>query len=298
MKNRLLATSIVFLLAFAHGVLAQEDGASPQSSAIDIPEEFEGVMSIMDFERQMDSDGDFEFSDSDRAEKVYSNFLNSSKQIRLLETASDVFTAVQKPEGGRELVSFANGKIQRRFYDSDLRLDKIEYWRLNGSSADSSLERVVTYNPPNASGLYSIFERNFADSTETRSFFHSNQKLKSRRKNYFDKDGALASFDIFVCLYDSAWRTKQERLQKYSVNKKSVALLSDELSVSKYSGDILQETSYYKNSILRVRTFFLDGKTDEFARATYFDGGIIVRDFYKGNVKISSTIDKGAGDER
>ena len=63
--------------------------------------------------------------------------------------------------------------------------------------------------------------------------------------------------------------------------------------MTKYSGKNILETSYYKNSVLRVRTFYIDGKSDEYARATYFDGGIIVRDFYRGNIKISSTVDNG-----
>ena len=142
-----------------------------------------------------------------------------------------------------------------------------------------------------------IFEKNYSEANETRTFFHSNGKIKSRRKNSFDEDGALIAFEIFTCSYDSAWRTLQDRLQKYSVNGKDVDLLSDELHVTKYSGNEMLETSYYKNSILRVRTFYLDSKGEEFARATYFDGGIIVRDFYRGNIKISSTIDNGENNE-
>lgn len=300
-------TAVFFLTAFCGGPLfSQEEeplAEMPEepsledeagASGIEIPEEFEGVQEIRDFESKMDSDQDFDFSEPQNAERAYSSFLNSVKQIRMLNTDTDVFLAVHKESGKRELSSFANGKMQRRFYDADLRLDKVEYWTLSGSSAQSVLERVVTYNPPKKEGgLYSIFEKNYSNSTETRTFFHPNGQIKSRRKNYFDQDGALTSFEIYTCSYDSKWRSVQERLQKYNVVKNDVDLSGDELYVTKYSGEETLEKSYYKNSILRVRTFYLDGKDDEFVRATYFDGGIIVRDFYKGNIKVSSTIDNG-----
>ena len=161
------------------------------------------------------------------------------------------------------------------------------------SSGESGLERVVTYNAPSGGGLSSVFEKNYAQSTETRTFFHSDGQIKSRRKNFFDKDGALTAFEIYTCAYDSSARLVKERLQKYSVDKKNVALSSDELYLTKYAGKKISESSYYKNSILRVRTFYIDGKDDEYVRATYFDGGIIVRDFYRGNMKVSSAIDNG-----
>ena len=110
---------------------------------------------------------------------------------RMSRDEENLFSAVQKDSGKRVLTSSANGKAQRRFYDQNLRLDKIEYWSVSGSSANGSLDRVVTYNKPSGTdGLSSIFEKNYADSTETRTFYHKNGSVKSRRKNFFDKDGS------------------------------------------------------------------------------------------------------------
>ena len=135
------------------------------------------------------------------------------------------------------------------------------------------------------------------DLTETRTFYYSNGNVKSRRKNFFDDKNALKAFEIFVCSYDSRGRVLQERLQKYDVDGQSVILSSDELNVTKYLGEKVSETSYYKNSILRVRNFYTGQDNDERVRATYFDGGVIVRDFYRGNIKVSSTIDDGDKNE-
>ena len=290
-------------MAFALPLFAEEEAPA---SAIEIPEEFEGARDVLDLEAAQSAE---EISDmieeglseaeGQIAADEYASFVDSVKKIRLLKTESDVFSAVHKDAGNRVLTNSANGKVQRRFYDDDLRLDKIEYWKVAGSSAQSSLERVVTYNAASkAGGLTSVFEKNYADSTETRTFYHDNGNVKSRRKNFFDQDGVLTAFEIYTCSYDSSWRVVQDRLQKYLVDGKSVSLDSDELHVTKYSGKNILETSYYKNSILRVRTFYIDGKSDEYARATYFDGGIIVRDFYKGNIKVSSNVDNGERDGR
>lgn len=271
---------------FASPVFALEE-----NSAIEIPEELSGAKDVVELENIQES-----LVDETEAEPLerYKNFLDSVNKIRMSRDEENLFSAVQKDSGKRVLTSSANGKVQRRFYDQNLRLDKIEYWSVSGSSANGSLDRVVTYNKPSGTdGLSSIFEKNYADSTETRTFYHKNGSVKSRRKNFFDKDGRLVSFEIYTCSYDSSWRPVQDRLQKFAVDGKDVSLSSDETHVTKYSGKNILETSYYKNSVLRVRTFYIDGKSDEYARATYFDGGIIVRDFYRGNIKISSTVDNG-----
>lgn len=266
--------------------------ADEEAQDIEIPEEFEGVQDVVDIESGAAIEGELpQFEGSSEIEE-YNSFIDSVKKIRMLETREDVFSASVKESGKRQLTSSANGKVQRRFYDDDLRLDKVEYWSVSSSSQSGVLERVVTYNPVNKStGLHSIFESDYSANTETRTFYHPNGKVKSRRKNFFDDKKNLTAFEIYTCSYDKSFRLLQERLQKYSVNGKAVELSGDELHITKYSGNKMTETSYYKDSVLRVRTFYT---TDEdYVRATYFDGGVIVRDFYRGNIKVSSSINGG-----
>ncbi|MBO4545986.1 MAG: hypothetical protein J5700_00260, partial [Treponema sp.] len=90
----------------------------------------------------------------------------------------------------------------------------------------------------------------------------------------------------------------QERLQKYNVENKSVKFVSDEVRNTKYNGKILEETTYYKNSVLRVRTVYRNYEKGDYVRTIYFDGGIIVRDFYRENVKVDSSVKNGGFDER
>ena len=226
-------------------------------------------------------------------EAVYLSFVDSVKKIRLLETNEDYFSAKQASSGRRQLVNYADGKFQRRFYDKNLRLEKIEYWKQGATSAQSVVERLLVFNPPNAAGIHSTFEKNFAEKFEKRSFYFSDGRLKSERKNYFDDDGKLLSFDAFSIKYDNSLRVTQERIQKYNVAQKSVKLYSDEIRNTKYNGKNLQETSYYKNSVLRVRTVYRNYEKGDYVRTTYFDGGIIVRDFYRENIKVDSTIRNG-----
>lgn len=269
--------------------------ADQEEPAIDIPQEFEGVQDVIDLESGAAMEGElpaYQEGGEEAVQNEYASFLDSANRIRMHSQDSDVFLASHKSTGKRLLTSFANGRIQRRFYADDLSLEKIEYWTLAGPSAQGSLEREISFKAA-AGNLRATYERNYTDSTETRTFFYSDGRIKSRRKNFFDKDDVLTAFEIFTCAYDSSSRLVQERLQKYSVNGSDVDLSSDELNVTKYSGKKISETSYYKNSILRVRTFYPEGNEDEYARATYFDGGMIVRDFYKGNIKISSTVDNG-----
>lgn len=290
-KKSLTFLTLLFTLALPF--FANED-----SSVVELPEEFEGVQDVLSLESGEAMNEEITVEDAEKLKNKYESFVDSLKKIRMLETGSDIFSASVKSNGKRLLTSFANGKIQRRFYDEDLRLDKIEYWKMSSSTSSKFLERTLVYNPANPkTGLRSIFEKNYSEMTETRTFYHSDGRIKSRRKNFFDDKNALLSFEIFVCSYDSKGRILQERLQKYDVDGQSVTLSSDELNVTKYSGEKISETSYYKNSILRVRDFYTDQENDERVRATYFDGGVIVRDFYRGNIKVSSTIDDGDDDE-
>lgn len=238
---------------------------------------------------------DAELSQEEKEPEVlYQSFIDSMKKIRLLQTKEDFFTAKHSSESGRQLVNSANGKFMRRFYDKDLRLEKVEYWKQGATASQSQIEKVVEYNAPNASGVYSIFEQNSAEKFESRSFYFSDGRLKSQRKNYFDQDGKLLSFDVVTITYDAAKRTIQERLQKYNSSESGIRLFSDEVHNSKYNGKVLEENSYYKNNVLRVKTIYQDFDKGDYVRTTYFDGGIIVRDFYRDNVKIDTSM-KGGG---
>jgi len=238
---------------------------------------------------------DAELSQEEKEPEVlYQSFIDSMKKIRLLQIKEDFFTAKHSSESGRQLVNSANGKFMRRFYDKDLRLEKVEYWKQGATASQSQIEKVVEYNAPNASGVYSIFEQNNAEKFESRSFYFSDGRLKSQRKNYFDQDGKLLSFDVVTITYDAAKRTIQERLQKYNSSESGIRLFSDEVHNSKYNGKVLEESSYYKNNVLRVKTIYQDFDKGDYVRTTYFDGGIIVRDFYRDNVKIDTSM-KGGG---
>ncbi len=269
-------------------------------------EEYAGVS---DFEKEVDdgketsadgkkkNDGD-ESADSEEEtpEEKYLSFMDSVKKIRMLETDTDIFSASHNDSGKRQLVSFADGKFQRRFYDDTLRLEKIEYWRIESSSAASKMEREITYNAAKKHGeLNSVFERNFSENTETRTFFYPNKKIKSRRNNYFDDKGILDTFEIFTSDYDASWRISQERRQKYSSGKKGVRLLNEQLTNYVYNGDKPSMTSFYENSILRLRIVYDSKNEQNFVRTTYFDGGLIIRDFYTDGIKVSSNL--GGADE-
>ncbi len=292
-RRKNFSAALILLLFFQFALFANED-----DSVVELPEEFEGVQDVVNLESGEAMNEEITLEDAESLKEKYETFIDSLKKIRMLETESDVFSASVKSNGKRLLTSYANGKIQRRFYDADLRLDKVEYWKMSSSTSSRFLERTVVHNPPDSkTGLRSVFEKDYSGLTETRTFYYSNGNVKSRRKNFFDDKNALKAFEIFVCSYDSRGRVLQERLQKYDVDGQSVILSSDELNVTKYLGEKVSETSYYKNSILRVRNFYTGQDNDERVRATYFDGGVIVRDFYRGNIKVSSTIDDGDKNE-
>ncbi len=229
-------------------------------------------------------------------QNLYLSFVDSMKKIRFLETSDDCFSANELPQKGRSLVSSANGKFQRRFYGDDLRLQKIEYWKQGASSAQSLLERELFFNPPKKNGERDVLEKNYGEKSERRTFYLGDGKIKSQRVDWLDENGAVLSFDVFNCEYDKKGRTVLERLQKYSVDRKNVRLSSDERRVWVYNKSGLEEKSYYKNSVLRVRTVYQDEEKGDYVQTSYFDGGLIARDFYRNNEKVGSTIANGGGD--
>ena len=184
---------------------------------------------------------------------------------------------------GRLLTAAAIMGAQLKQDDASLTL------RIKGDNSETGAVIAVSDSKGNVKG--------YLQNPDCPTEYYSNGNVKSRRKNFFDDKNALKAFEIFVCSYDSRGRVLQERLQKYDVDGQSVILSSDELNVTKYLGEKVSETSYYKNSILRVRNFYTGQDNDERVRATYFDGGVIVRDFYRGNIKVSSTIDDGDKNE-
>lgn len=247
-----------------------------------------------ELETETEAIAETEATEEKEPEALYQSFVDSMKKIRLLQNYDEFFSAQHAAEQGRQLVNNANGKFQRRFYDRNLRLQKVEYWKQGASASQSEMEKLVEYNPPNASGVYSIFEKNNAEMFEKRTFYHSDGRLKSERVNHFDQDGNLLSFDVATVAYDADLRAVNERLQKYNSNEKGIRLFSDEIQSSKYKGKVLEESAYYKNNVLRVKTVYQDYDKGDYVKTMYFDGGIIVRDFYRNNVKIDTSI-KGGG---
>lgn len=247
-----------------------------------------------ELETETEAIAETEAAEEKEPEALYQSFVDSMKKIRLLQNYDEFFSAQHAAEQGRQLVNNASGKFQRRFYDRNLRLQKVEYWKQGASASQSEMEKLVEYNPPNASGVYSIFEKNSAEMFEKRTFYYSDGRLKSERVNHFDQDGNLLSFDVATVAYDSDLRAVNERLQKYNSNEKGIRLFSDEIQSSKYKGKVLEESAYYKNNVLRVKTVYQDYDKGDYVKTMYFDGGIIVRDFYRNNVKIDTSI-KGGG---
>lgn len=220
-------------------------------------------------------------------EEKYLVFKTSSQEIRMLETDTDIFSASASAQKNRVLTSIANGELQRRFYDEDFRLSKIEYWQIASSSAQSKMWRRRTYAFGAEGKVSEMRENDFDAQTASITFFNSDGKIRSSRKNNLP-DGALDSFEIFTYEYDGESRVLQENRQVFRVQGGKQKRVLSQRVVNKYSGEKLSETSFYENSVLRIRTVYTD--SENYVQTTYFDGGFAVRDFYENGVKVYSTL--------
>lgn len=227
-------------------------------------------------------------------QQKYLVFRASSEKIRMLETDTDIFSAAHVEEKKRVLTDIAGGELLRRFYDENLRLQKAEYWQIASSSAQSKLERVLDYNYNNEGKINSVKENDFSAKTQSLTFFTQSGKIKSQRKNQL-VDDKVESFEVFTFEYNADDKILQEKRQLFEVkNNRDVRVLT-QVTVNKYSGENLLETSFYENSVLRLRTVYQNGKKEDYIQTIYFDGGITVREFYKEGVKVSATISNQNG---
>ena len=220
-------------------------------------------------------------------EEKYLVFKTSSQEIRMLETDTDIFSASVSAQKNRVLTSIANGELQRRFYDEDFRLSKIEYWQIASSSAQSKMWRRRTYAFGAEGKVSEMRENDFDAQTASITFFNPDGKIRSSRKNNLP-GGALDSFEIFTYEYDGESRVLQENRQVFRVQGGKQKRVLSQRVVNKYSGEKLSETSFYENSVLRIRTVYTDG--ENYVQTTYFDGGFAVRDFYENGAKVYSTL--------
>lgn len=223
-------------------------------------------------------------------EEKYLLFKTSSQEIRMLETNSDIFSASSSAQKNRVLTNISDGELQRRFYDENFRLSKIEYWQIASSSAQSKMRRRKTYAFGADGKISELRENDFDAQTESKTLFNSNGKIRSSRKNNL-RDGKLDSFEIFTYEYDGEERVLQEDRKLFQVQGKKQKRVLSQRVVNKYSGEKISETSFYENSALRIRTVYTD--SENYVQTTYFDGGFVVRDFYENGVKISSTFSNG-----
>lgn len=220
-------------------------------------------------------------------EEKYLVFKTSSQEIRMLETDTDIFSASASAQKNRVLTSIANGELQRRFYDEDFRLSKIEYWQIASSSAQSKMWRRRTYAFGAEGKVSEMRENDFDAQTASITFFNPDGKIRSSRKNNLP-GGVLDSFEIFTYEYDGESRVLQENRQVFRVQGGKQKRVLSQRVVNKYSGEKLSETSFYENSVLRIRTVYTD--SENYVQTTYFDGGFAVRDFYENGVKVYSTL--------
>lgn len=225
-------------------------------------------------------------------EEKYLLFKTSSQEIRMLETSTDIFSASSSAQKNRVLTNISDGELQRRFYDENFRLSKIEYWHIASSSAQSKMRRRKTYAFGADGKISELRENDFDAQTSSITFFNSNGKIRSSRKNNL-RDGKLDSFEIFTYEYDGEERVLQEDRKLFQVQGKKQKRVLSQRVVNKYSGEKISETSFYENSALRIRTVYAD--SENYVQTTYFDGGFVVRDFYENGVKISSTFSNGKG---
>lgn len=225
-------------------------------------------------------------------EEKYLLFKTSSQEIRMLETNSDIFSASSSAQKNRVLTNISDGELQRRFYDENFRLSKIEYWQIASSSAQSKMRRRKTYAFGADGKISEVRENDFDAQTSSITFFNSNGRIRSSRKNNL-RDGKLDSFEIFTYEYDGEERVLQEDRKLFQVQGKKQKRVLSQRVVNKYSGEKISETSFYENSALRIRTVYAD--SENYVQTTYFDGGFVVRDFYENGVKISSTFSNGKG---
>ena len=205
----------------------------------------------------------------------------------MLETDTDIFSASASAQKNRVLTSIANGELQRRFYDEDFRLSKIEYWQIASSSAQSKMWRRRTYAFGTEGKVSEMRENDFDAQTASITFFNPDGKIRSSRKNNLP-GGVLDSFEIFTYEYDGESRVLQENRQVFRVQGGKQKRVLSQRVVNKYSGEKLSETSFYENSVLRIRTVYTD--SENYVQTTYFDGGFAVRDFYENGVKVYSTL--------
>lgn len=220
-------------------------------------------------------------------EEKYLVFKTSSQEIRMLETDTDIFSASASAQKNRVLTSIANGELQRRFYDEDFRLSKIEYWQIASSSAQSKMWRRRTYAFGAEGKVSEMRENDFDAQTASITFFNPDGKIRSSRKNNLP-GGVLDSFEIFTYEYDGESRVLQENRQVFRVQGGKQKRVLSQRVVNKYSGEKLSETSFYENSVLRIRTVYTD--SENYVQTTYFDAGFAVRDFYENGAKVYSTL--------
>lgn len=225
-------------------------------------------------------------------EEKYLLFKTSSQEIRMLETNSDIFSASSSAQKNRVLTNISDGELQRRFYDENFRLSKIEYWQIASSSAQSKMRRRKTYAFGADGKISELRENDFDAQTSSITFFNLDGRIRSSRKNNL-RDGKLDSFEIFTYEYDDEGRVLQEDRKLFQVQGKKQKRVLSQRVVNKYSGEKISETSFYENSALRIRTVYAD--SENYVQTTYFDGGFVVRDFYENGVKISSTFSNGKG---
>lgn len=277
-----------FILAFSFFSFAQVAESSDEKSAQENSAIEENVSNIESGENGSLSKNSAEEKKS--LEEKYLLFKTSSQEIRMLETSTDIFSVSSSAQKNRVLTNISDGELQRRFYDENFRLSKIEYWQIASSSAQSKMRRRKTYAFGADGKISELRENDFDAQTSSITFFNSDGKIRSSRKNNLP-DGKLDSFEIFTYEYDGEGRVLQESRQVFRMQGEKQKRVLSQRVVNKYSGEKLSEMSFYENSVLRIRTVYAD--SENYVQTTYFDGGFAVRDFYENGKKISSTFSNG-----
>ena len=277
-----------FILAFSFFSFAQVAESSDEKSAQENSAIEENVSNIESGENGSLSKNSAEEKKS--LEEKYLLFKTSSQEIRMLETSTDIFSVSSSAQKNRVLTNISDGELQRRFYDENFRLSKIEYWQIASSSAQSKMRRRKTYAFGADGKISELRENDFDAQTSSITVFNSDGKIRSSRKNNLP-DGKLDSFEIFTYEYDGEGRVLQESRQVFRMQGEKQKRVLSQRVVNKYSGEKLSEMSFYENSVLRIRTVYAD--SENYVQTTYFDGGFAVRDFYENGKKISSTFSNG-----
>ena len=232
--------------------------------------------------------------DEDEFAKPSLDFCNSDGLLSFSQFDNEVIELSKDNEKRVTIYSIGN-KVNRRFFDSDYRLEKTEYWEIDSLDTSKIIKNEFLYYKGEEKRPY-LKTVDYEDKLED--FYYNADGTVEKSENYKKVNGKKYITEICQWTFDSQKRITRIKTRTFIYNSEEdtkrrdvfVKIFSYKYNPPSEDGEeIPPDVQYFENDVLKSYERY-SPKSGTYTKHYYFDGGISIKSWYVDDKKVREAV--------